>query len=89
MAGMVSYQDCPAAKGFWIGTTNFTDGLGAAWPYKVVHVGPRVRGTGEFVPIKFEMVSKYAPPEITVDGSATEGNRLTTTASIQRWQPIA
>jgi hypothetical protein len=66
------YQDCQAAKGFWIGTTNFTDATNVAWPYKVVHVGPRVRGTGEFVPVQFEMVSKFAPPEITVNGALTE-----------------
>jgi len=40
------YQDCQAAKGFWIGLTNFTDEKSVNWPYKVVHVGPRVRGTG-------------------------------------------
>lgn len=71
-----AYQDCQAAKGLWIGTTNYTDAVGVAWPYKVVHVGPRVRGTGEFVPIKFEMVSKYTPPDISVDGSPTEGKAV-------------
>jgi hypothetical protein len=74
--GWYPYQDCQAAKAFWIGTTDFTDAQGAAFPFKVVHVGPRVRGTGEFVPVKFEMVSKYAPPEITVDGSPTEGKSV-------------
>jgi hypothetical protein len=62
------YQDCQAAKGLWIGTVNFTDQSNVNYPYKVVHVGPRVRGTGEFIPIKFEMVSKVEPPEILVDG---------------------
>jgi hypothetical protein len=71
--GWYPYQDCQAAKGLWIGATNYTDAANTFWTYKVVHVGPRVRGTGEFIPIKFEMVSKYAPPEISVDGSPTEG----------------
>ncbi len=71
--GWYPYQDAQAAKSLWIGTTDYTDANNVAWPYKVVHVGPRVRGTGEFIPIKFEMVSKYPPPEISVDGSPTEG----------------
>lgn len=71
-----NYQDCQAAKGLWIGTTNYVDGAGTTWPHKVVHVGPRVRGTGEFIPVKFEMVSKYPPPEISVDGSPTEGKSV-------------
>jgi hypothetical protein len=71
-----NYQDCQAAKGFWIGTTNFTDAGGTNWTYKVDHIGPRVRGTGEFVPVKFEMVSKYTPPEVTVNGALTEGKSV-------------
>lgn len=87
--GWYPYQDCQAAKGLWIGTTNYTDGAGTAWPYKVVHIGPRVRGTGEFIPIKFEMVSKYAPPDISVDGAPTEGksvenNRIDPTMAADR-----
>jgi hypothetical protein len=70
------YQDAQAAKGFWIGTTNFTDASNINWLYKVDHVGPRVRGTGEFVPVTFEMVSKYAPPSVTVNGGVTEGKSV-------------
>lgn len=68
-----NYQDMQAAKGLWIGVPNYTDAGGVTWPHKVVHVGPRVRGTGEFIPITFEMVSKYTPPEVTVDGNTSEG----------------
>ncbi len=60
-------QDMQAAKGFWIGATNFTDEGGINWPYKVVHVGPRVPGTGEFFPQEFKMVSKFDPPQVYVD----------------------
>jgi hypothetical protein len=70
------YQDCQAAKGLWIGATNFKDGAGTTWPYKVVHVGPRVRGTGEFYPVKFEMVSKYAPPDVLANGNVSEGKTI-------------
>lgn len=62
------YQDMQAARGLWIGATNFTDQTGANYPHKVVHAGPRVSGANEFFPLEFKMVSKYAPPEGAVDG---------------------
>jgi hypothetical protein len=71
-----AYQDCQAAKGLWIGTANFTDATGVKWDHKVVHVGPRVRPAGEFVPITFEMVSKYNPPDVQVDGQTSEGKAV-------------
>jgi len=61
-------QDIQAAKGFWIGATNFTDERGEFYPHKVVHVGPRVSGANEFFPLEFEMISKFDPPFVTVDG---------------------
>lgn len=68
-------QDAEAARGFWIGATNFTDANGVNYPYRVVHVGPRVTGTGEFFPQKFEgfksgikLISKFDQPVVTVDG---------------------
>jgi hypothetical protein len=57
------YTDSQAAKGFWIGASNF-DANGV----KVVHVGPRVSGQGEFFATKFEMVAKYPAPTVMVDG---------------------
>lgn len=63
-----AYQDMQAAKAFWIGAVNFTDENGTTWPHKVVHVGPRVNGAGEFFPIRFEMYSKFDPPAVFVDG---------------------
>jgi hypothetical protein len=74
--GWYPYQDCQAAKGFWIGLPNYKDVTGTTWAHKVVHIGPRVRPASEFIPIKFEMVSKYAPPEVIVDGSPTEGKAV-------------
>ena len=62
------YQDCEAARGFWIGAKNFTDENGVNYPYKVVHIGPRVTGAGEFFPQEFEMTSKFEPPIVSVDG---------------------
>lgn len=63
------YQDIQAAKGFWIGVQNWTDANGFNYLHKVVHVGPRVSGANEFFPVKFETVSRYEPPSVTVDGN--------------------
>jgi hypothetical protein len=71
-----SYQDCQAAKGLWIGVKDWTDATGSLWDHKIVHVGPRVRGTGEFIPMSFEMVSKYTPPYVEADFSMTEGKTV-------------
>ncbi len=63
-----AYQDMQAARGLWIGAVNFTDERGQAYPHKVVHVGPRVNGANEFFPLQFKMISRFAPPEVYVDG---------------------
>lgn len=67
-------QDAQAAKALWIGTTNFTDETGRSYPNKVVHVGPRVNGGGEFTPVKFELVSKFETPQAYTDGLLGELN---------------
>ena len=64
---LYSRQDIQAAKGFWIGAVNFTDERGDIYPNKVVHVGPRVTGAGEFFPQGFEMISQFEPPLVFVD----------------------
>ncbi|KAB2922455.1 MAG: T9SS type A sorting domain-containing protein [Bacteroidetes bacterium] len=66
------YQDAQAAKGLWVGTTNYTEPAGI-FPHKVVHVGPRVQGIGEFFPVRFKMISKYEPPQVFVDGNLSYG----------------
>lgn len=62
------YQDMQCAKALWIGTTNFFE-REQVRAHKVVHVGPRVTGTGEFYPVDFKLYSKYEIPRITADGS--------------------
>lgn len=68
-----SRQDIQAAKGLWIGVTNFSDPNDPQSPYthKVVHVGPRVTGAGEFFPINFKMTSKFDPPQVFVDNDVS------------------
>jgi len=65
---IASYQDIQASKGIWIGATNFTDQNGSFFPHKVVHVGPRVTGVGEFLPQEFKMVGQFIPPVVYVNG---------------------
>ncbi|MCL5029293.1 MAG: hypothetical protein M1480_09795, partial [Bacteroidetes bacterium] len=62
-------QDSKAARGLWIGATNFTDEKGATWQYKVVHAGPRVTGAGEFFPQQFKLITRFDMPQVFVDGS--------------------
>jgi len=71
---LYDYQDSQAAKAQWIGTTDFTDETGRTYPFKVVHVGPRVTGAGEFIPIKLELVSRFEAPEAYTDGLLGELN---------------
>lgn len=61
-------QDMSAAKGLWIGCQDFSDASGN-YPYRVVHVGPRVLGTGEFFPVELKMYSKFDQPLVLVDGN--------------------
>src|SRR5690554_7518734 len=45
-------QDAQATKAMWLGAKDVKDPSGAPnWPYRVVHVGPRVTGLESFTPI--------------------------------------
>jgi hypothetical protein len=79
-----AYEDCQAAKGLWIGTTNFSDAGGNNYLYKVVHIGPRSPGADEFIPVSFEEVAKFTPPTVLVDG---EQQLLDEIASVDRIDP--
>lgn len=61
-------QDMQASKGLWLGAADFTDESGNFYPNKVVHCGPRVKGENEFFPVKFEVINKFTPPSILVNG---------------------
>jgi len=69
---ILKYQDSQAAKALWLGATNFTDERRDLYPYKVVHVGPRVTGEGEFFPVEFKMVSRFDAPRVFADGLLSE-----------------
>ena len=66
--GIYDLRDQQAAKGLWIGAQDVTDEFGNRFPVRVVHVGPRALGVGEFFPTRFELVSKFNLPVVTVDG---------------------
>jgi len=70
--GIYRFTDMQAAKALWIGATNVTDDLGTQYAHRVVHAGPRVSGSGEFFPVRFELISRLAPTSVYVDGALTE-----------------
>jgi len=63
-----NYQDMQAAKGMWIGAKDFTDQYNIEYSHKVITVGPRTDGEGQFVPVEFKMISRNAAPLVTVNG---------------------
>ncbi len=68
------YQDMQAAKGMWMGATNWTDPTGINYAHKVVHIGPRVRGDGEFFPLRFDYYAKFEPTRVFADGDPAYRN---------------
>jgi hypothetical protein len=71
---VINRTDGQAAKGFWIGATNFTDAQGIAWANKVIAVGPRWKGDNEFFPKTFDMYASFDPPRVNVDGAPSFAN---------------
>ena len=65
-------QDMQASRGWWIGCKDFTDEKGDFYPYKVVAVGPRNPAFFAAYPIKTEMVGKFQPTIVKVDGIASQ-----------------
>lgn len=66
--GIYQYQDMQAAKALWIGARNYTEPDGRHQDYKVIHVGPRASGAGNFFPVEFTTYGKFNPPLLAVDG---------------------
>ena len=73
---LFEYQDCKAAKALWIGTTNYNDPVaGKVYPYKVVHIGPRVfNELSEWMPSVFKLYGRHDKSTVYVDG--TSGGKL-------------
>ena len=71
---LVNRTDGQAAKGLWIGVTNFTDASGVAWNPKVIDVGPRWKGDNEFFPQGFDTYARFDPPRVFVDGNPSFAN---------------
>ncbi len=54
------------AEAVWLAAENVRGADGVTYPYRVVHVGPRATGAGEYFPVEFLTISKFAPPEVTI-----------------------
>ncbi len=67
--GIYALRDAQVAKALWIGAENVTAEDGTAYPARVVHVGPRVSGREGFFPTRFELVTRFAMPDVRVDGN--------------------
>lgn len=59
------------ADALWIGAKNVEGKDGTQYDRRVVHVGPRTTGFGEFFPVSFTKTVRYEPPTVTVDGNET------------------
>lgn len=62
-----NHQDMRVSRALWLGARNFVGSDGELYPYKVVHIGPRVDGTGEFFPVRFEAFRKFEPTRVYVE----------------------
>lgn len=59
------------ADALWIGAKNVEGKDGTEYDSRVVHVGPRTTGFGEYFPVEFTKTVRYEPPTVTVDGNET------------------
>ena len=66
-------QDIQAAKGLWIGASNFKyfdeKGDEKAYDAKVICVGTRLWGVSQFFPVIFSMSTKFPQTNVFVDGA--------------------
>ena len=58
-------------KGLWISALNWQDEDGQLWAARNSHMGPRVNGTGEVFDVEHEIIARFAPPVVRVDGLET------------------
>ena len=59
------------ADALWIGAKDVEGKDGTQYDRRVVHVGPRTTGFGEYFPVEFTKTVRYEPPTVTVDGNET------------------
>ncbi len=69
-------QDAQVFKGLWLGVENYTDSSGVLYEKRVVHVGPRVDGAGEFFPVSIKTRSRFERPYVSVDGRISQKNTV-------------
>ncbi len=71
-----NFGDHQAAKGLWIGVTNYEDRtLETTVPYKVISVGTRIANPEtEIIPIEFYMKGRFKAPTVIVDDNIATAN---------------
>ncbi len=69
-------QDAQVYKGLWLGVENYTDSSGVLYAKRVVHVGGRQDGEGEFFPVSIKTISRFEKPYVSVDGRVSEKNSV-------------
>ena len=57
------------ARGFWIGTKDWTDENGQDFPYYVARIGPREPGIEFTTPVDTRIIARYEDTEVFVDGA--------------------
>ncbi len=67
--GLFAFTDMQAAKGLWVGARNVRDTDGKTYAARVIHVGPRVTGSGEVVPTQFQLVGRVELSQVFVNGA--------------------
>lgn len=80
--GIYRLRDAQAAKTLWIGARNVQGPDNDSYAYRVMHVGPRVRGVGEMFPTQFETQARYFATEVFVDGVVSEGAQHGSVATV-------
>ena len=72
------FGNLQAAKGIWIGTTNYDDlFLKTTVPHKVISVGTRIAdAVTEIIPTEFKMKGRFNAPLVLVDGDIATENKL-------------
>ena len=58
-------------KAVWVSRMDYTDENGTHWEVRNSHIGPRILGIGEMFDVRNELIAKFEPPTVQVDGFDT------------------
>lgn len=66
-------ESLAAGQANWLSVVDWTDENGKTWPVKTLHNGIDAPGAEENFPVKHELISRFEPTEVYVDGFETFG----------------